>query len=67
MKHLQTIDYTKVNTIRWFRECQNMGIPADQSSLMAMYIRNFEVNLDKHANSSELPLKDVVDIMNRST
>ena len=43
-----------------------MGIPADQASLMAMYIRNFEVNLAREGKT-ELPIQDVFNIMNRST
>lgn len=38
---------SQIPTVAWLAECRNYGIPQDQSSLIAIYLRNLQSNLDK--------------------
>lgn len=38
---------SQIPTVAWLAECRNYGIPQDQSSLISIYLRNLQSNLDK--------------------
>ena len=53
------------HTLSWFKTCSDYGIPADQASLLSMYIRNMQARLDTHVKD-DIQIHNLIKLMNVS-
>lgn len=64
--YLNQIDLKKIDTIDWYQRCATTGIPQDQASLLAMYLRNLD-SLVKATGKQQIQVRQFLELMNRST
>ena len=64
--YLNQIDLKKIDTINWYQECIMMGIPQDQASLLAMYLRNLN-SLVGSSGKQQMQVRQFLELMKRAT
>jgi hypothetical protein len=62
---LDSIDLKQCTTLDWFDKSMQAGIPADQSSLLAMFIRNLNSRLDE-TGKDEMQIRQLLKLMSIS-
>lgn len=65
-EYLNQIDLKKIHTINWYQQCVTMGIPQDQASLLAMYLRNLD-SLVEATGKPQMQVRQFMELMSRST
>ena len=65
IKYLDSIDMKQCVTLDWFKKSEQAGIPADQASLLAMFIRNMKSRLDE-TGKQDIQVRQLLKLMSLS-